>query len=564
LAHPAEDASHEGLTDYLKSLEDRLARIEAHLGLTPLPGQEETEGQMVEPTAEAREEALELQIGQNWFAKVGIVVLALGIAFLLTLPYHGIPPFLPSLFGYIIVGGIVLLSRLLRRSFEQVSRYLLGGAMLLFYFSTIRLAYFAPEPAITDATVELVLLVVAVAINIAVAFHRGSPYLMSISLSMGYLTALLGGQPAYVFTLITGLTLTVAYAHLRHAWIGVMAYGTVMAYLTHALWAMNTPIFGNTLQVVSEPEGNLAFLLLYALILALGTLLRSRERPESATLGLSSFLNSGGSFGLLLLLSVGVYEEHIAVWHGVASVLFLALAIAFWVRERSLYSTFIYALAGYTSLSVSIIDSFPLPDSLVWLCWQSILVLATAVWFRSRFIVLANFAIYVIVFLAYLVTAETVSTLSLSFGMVALLSARILNWQKDRLELKTEMMRNAYLASALFFIPYTLYHSLPPGYVTLSWLMVALLYYIASRSLKNRKYRWMALATTVMAVLHLFIVDLVGLDPVFRIISFVVLGTALLVISMMYSRRKSSSGSSSQADGAGESERDPSQGSPGP
>jgi uncharacterized membrane protein len=553
MAGQPEQSPEHSILDVLKNFEERLERIELHLSLPPLRPAAETEATTVGASIEEREEALELQIGQNWFAKVGIVVLALGIVFLLTFPYPDIPPLLPSLVGYLMVGGIVLLSGLLRRSYEQVSRYLFGGGLLLFYFSTIRLAYFSPQPAVTDTNVELVLLVIAVAVTIGVSLQRRSPYLMSISLTMGYLTALLGSQPYYVFGLITGLTLTVAYTHLRHAWIGVMTFGTVMAYLTHLLWALNTPILGNTLQIVPEPEGNLAFLLLYALILALGTLWRSKELSESAMLGLNSFLNSSGSFVLLLLLSLGAYGEHIAAWHGAGSVLFLGLATAFWVRERSLYSTFIYAMTGYTALSVAIIDSFPLADSLVWLCWQSILVLATAVWFRSRFIVIANFVIYVIVFLAYLVAAETVTTLSLSFGLVSLLSARILNWQRDRLELKTEMMRNAYLASALFFIPYALYHSLPAGFVTLSWLAVALLYYIVSRRLKNRKYRWMALATTVMAVLHLFIIDLVGLDPVFRIISFVVLGTALLVISMMYSRRKSSSRSSGESNEAPES-----------
>jgi len=127
---------------------------------------------------------------------------------------------------------------------------------------------------------------------------------------------------------------------------------------------------------------------------------------------------------------------------------------------------------------------------------------------------------------------------SLSFGIVALLSARILNWQKDRLELKTEMMRNAYLASALFIIPYALYHSVPPGYVSISWLSVALLYYLMSRYLSNRKYRWMALLTTALTIVYVIFVDLVGVDPTIRIISFLVLGTALLTISMVYSRRR--------------------------
>jgi uncharacterized membrane protein len=112
------------------------------------------------------------------------------------------------------------------------------------------------------------------------------------------------------------------------------------------------------------------------------------------------------------------------------------------------------------------------------------------------------------------------------------------------------MMRNAYLASALFVIPYALFHSLPAEYVTLSWLLVALLYYIVSRAIKNRKYRWMALVTTGFAVLHVFVVDLVALDPIFRIISFVVLGTALLVISMVYTRRRAQAGSSKESTGA--------------
>jgi hypothetical protein len=132
-----------------------------------------------------------------------------------------------------------------------------------------------------------------------------------------------------------------------------------------------------------------------------------------------------------------------------------------------------------------------------------------------------------------------VSLISVSFGIVALLSARVLNWKKERLELKTEMMRNAYLGSALFFIPYALYHSIPQGFVSLSWLFTALVYYLFSRLLKSRKYRWMALLTTIMTIIYVFIVDLVRVDPAFRIISFLVLGTALLLTSMIYTRRRS-------------------------
>ncbi|MGB2960203.1 MAG: hypothetical protein WBD30_15050, partial [Bacteroidota bacterium] len=390
-------------------------------------------------------------------------------------------------------------------------------------------------------------------LTLAVSIRRASPYLTSMSLTMGYLAALLGNHAYFLFGVLTALSLTVVYAHRRFAWNGVLAFAAVMTYFTHFVWALNNPVLGNRLQMITGTEENLVFVLLYALIFALGTLGRSKDRPESATVGLNSFLNGFASFGLLLMLSLGAYQSHMATWQGLGSVLFLSLGIAFWIRERSLYSTFVYSLLGYMALSVAIIDSFPMPNFFVWLCWESILVLATAVWFRSRFIVVANFGIYAVVFFAYLIADPSVSIVSISFGVVALLSARVLNWQKARLTLKTEMMRNAYLVSALFVIPYALFHSLPAEYVTLSWLLVALLYYIVSRVLTNRKYRWMALVTTGFAVLHVFVVDLVGLDPMYRIISFVVLGTALLVISMVYSRRKSSSRSSTGSSGAGES-----------
>jgi uncharacterized membrane protein len=48
----------------------------------------------------------------------------------------------------------------------------------------------------------------------------------------------------------------------------------------------------------------------------------------------------------------------------------------------------------------------------------------------------------------------------------------------------------------------------------------------------------MALLTTILTVLYLFIIDLTTVDPVVRIVSFLVVGSALLTISMIYSRKK--------------------------
>jgi uncharacterized membrane protein len=533
-----ESSSNDQILEHLRTLEDRIARIESHLDLSPLSTEENVAPDSAQPIAAEDDEALELQLGQNWFAKAGIVGLALGIAFLLTLPYTGLPSFLPSVFGYAIVAGIFLLSRYWKESFEQVSRYLLGGGLLLLYFTTLRLSYFSPSPALSDTAVELTLLLLVVTVNIIVAVRRRSVYLAALNLSLGYLTALIGGQPYFVLAVVAILSAVSAYLSVRYRWTAILSFGIFLTYTTHLLWSANNPFFTNALEFGLAPQLHLSFILLYVVIFAVAGLLRGEDIPEHAPVIANSFLNGILGFGLFVLSTLAGPNISISGWHVVASALLLSISVLFWMREKSVYSTFVYAMLGYAALSIAIVAQSPMPDFFVWLCWQSILVVSTAVWFRSRFIVVANFVIYLIIFIAYLAMAATVSTVSVSFGVVALLSARILNWQKNRLVLRTELMRNAYLASALLFLPYALYHSVPARFVSVSWLVLALFYYLAGRIVKSRKYRWMALLTMSLTILYVFIVDLTTLDPVVRIVSFLVLGSVLLAVSMLYSRRK--------------------------
>jgi uncharacterized membrane protein len=536
---PSETPDLESVNLRLAQLHDRLARIEAHLGIGPeKEGEAAPAAGAVETGTPDRDEALELQIGQNWFAKVGIVALAVGIAFLLTFPYRNLPPALPSGLGYLLVAGIVALSRFWRNSFQQISRYLLGGGLVLLYFTTLRLAYFSPQPVITTRMVEALLLLLVTGVVLVVAARRESPYLAAIALAMGFTAGLIGAEPYFVFLVNAAMAAVVAVCTVRYRWTSLLPVGIVLTYLSHFVWAVNNPVAGNAIQLVSFPEINLLFLLLDVVILSAANLVRPESHPEDAAAIVSAILNGLGSYVLFVIVSLPLATPAFVVWNCIASVVYLCLSAAFWVREKSRYATFVYAMLGYLALSAAIIRQFAMPEFFIVLCWQGILVVSTAVWYRSRFIVVANFVIYVTIFIAYLITAGSVSMVSLSFGIVALLSARILNWQKDRLELKTEMMRNAYLASALFIIPYALYHSVPAGYVSISWLFVALLYYLMSRYLSNRKYRWMALLTTALTIVYVIFVELVGVDPTIRIVSFLVLGTALLMISMVYSRRR--------------------------
>ncbi len=523
------------ILNHLRSLDDRISRIENHLHLESSREQDAYEKKEITPTQETeKSERLEFQIGQYWLTKVGIIVLAIGIVLLLTFPYQTLPPIIPSLFGYILVIGILSLSYYWRESFSYLSGYLLGGGLLLFYFTTLRLSFFSVQPVITSRALEVILLILVVGFSFIVSIRKKSIYLISVSLTLGYVAALVSDSAYSIFIIVLVLSALTVYLTFKPGWRNLLVYSIVLTYLTHFLWFINNPFLGNKLQVITSPYSNLIFLLLYTLVFALGNLYRRKEIPEDNTILITTFLNSVASYGLYSVLTFTTFNMYFGFLHVGASLFFLSLSIIFWIREKSKYSTFFYAILGYMALSVGIIVQFKMPDAAIWLCLQSLLVISTAIWFRSKFIVVANFVIYLMVLISYLVTASQVSVVSLSYGVVALLSARIMNWQKDRLELNTEMMRNAYLLTALCAIPYSLYHIIPGEYVALSWVVVAIIYYLSGRIMQIKKYRWMALATLLFTVLYVFFIGVTKFEPTYRIISFIVLGLVLLIISLVY------------------------------
>ena len=539
----SENPSLDEIVRFLIKLDERISNIESRLQITPSdePYVEEKEVQKTSDIKEIinREDNLEYRIGQFWFAKVGIVVLIIGLAFLLTLPYENSLSAFPTILGYFLSGGLIILSRYWQKNFPHISGFILGGGFVLSFFTTLRLYYFSLNPTVTNPTFEIILLLIISGLTLIYSVKKGSVYLTAVSITLGYLTALVSDQPSFIFIMLTILASLVVYFTLKHKWSYLIIYGIIITYLIHLIWFFNNPLLGKPLQPVSGPVFNVIFLLIYASVFYLGNILRDKFIPENINIISITALNTAGAYSIFLLITLTTTHSYVGFYHLLASILFLTFSIIFWVREKSRFSTFIIAMFGYLALSVAIIIQFPVPNFFIWLCWQSLLVVTTAVWFRSKFIVVTNFIIYLLVLIAYLAMEGKIDAVSISYGIVALLSARVLNWKKDRLELRTEYMRNAYLIIALFIIPYALYNFIPGGLVSISWVALAFLYYILSLILRNKKYRWMAILTLLLTVVYVFILGITSEDFTYKIISFLVLGVVLVTVSLIYARSKS-------------------------
>jgi hypothetical protein len=189
------------------------------------------------------------------------------------------------------------------------------------------------------------------------------------------------------------------------------------------------------------------------------------------------------------------------------------------------------------AMSIALYGIFGYPEIYLLLPVQSLIVVSIALWFRNRLIVVMNSLLFLLMLIVYLVSSKSINSVNFSFAIVALVSARVVNWQSSRLKIETHLMRNLYLIEGFVMVLLALYHAMPKQFITLSWIMAALLYFILSVILKNVKYRYMALGTMVCAAFYLFLVDLSSIEIIYRVMALLVLSAISIGISMYYSSR---------------------------
>jgi hypothetical protein len=529
--------SYDELFERLRHLEDRLGRVEALLRTAaPLTVESSDEPSHAEVSSggKDRSEDLEFEIGQYWFTRVGIIALTAGFVFLLTLPYPTLAAAVPAAFGYILAAALAWTSRALRSSFGYLTESLIGASLTLFFAATIRLSFFSVQPAVADPVLRVVLLGAVVAIHLIVSIRRSSAVLTVLGLFFGYLTSLLVPSDAITLAMMTALSATVFILQRGGRWTLLVPAAMVLGGMTATLWWLGNPLLTGQIHPMTTNPGVVFGLILNILVLGGAGIRGAGSGTETISTGIGALVSGGMLYGLLAAMTIVSYGTVFTESHLLASAVYLVLAAAGWKRLRSRYVTFLYAMVGYMALSIAILKRFDPGDALVWLAWQSVLVTATAVWFRSKYIVVANFVIYVAVLVSFVAMGGAMTWLNLSFGVVALLNARILSAQQHRLELRTEMMRNVYLASAFCFFPYALYHIVPSRYVALSWLGIGLVYYLLNMVLQKQKYRWMALLTLLLTATYVLVVGIISLEATYRIVSLIALGIVFLVASGIY------------------------------
>ncbi|MBC8342381.1 MAG: DUF2339 domain-containing protein, partial [Bacteroidetes bacterium] len=480
----------------------------------------------------------ESRIGESGLAWLGSFVLFFSVIFLMSYIRSKNQQLLAGTIGYLGTAALFAFAYFMRNSSQNIIKILrIIGYILLFYV-TIRLHFFSKEPLITNLYLSIALVLISIGFVFLHAVRRKSEFVASIGLLMTVLLALFADSSYETFSLLLICAAVSIYFVYRFSWWKGVFFSMIGVYLSHLLWLTGNPVMGHEMVAVNAHENNLIFLFAYGLIFS-AIAFKERSAIFKEPVYISAIIWNGLSFSVVVLSVVYLFfkEDFVFIFE-VITVLCIAYSVYLHLKVYSLFVPSIYAVYGFMALSIVVYGYASVPIVFLYLGIQSLFVLSLALWYRSKTIVIVNIILFVGLLITYLAITQINNSVNFTFAIVALASARIIYWQKEKLSLQTENLRNVYLFAAFISILVFLYHVIPYEYVTFAWTGIAALFFVLSILIKNVKYRYLSIATILVTIVYLFFIDLSKMDFGLRVLSFLAVGILTLVVSLYYARKK--------------------------
>ena len=321
-----------------------------------------------EPAAPVKSSDMELDFGRNWLSKIGIAVLALGMAFFISYTFKYFGPFLKIAFVY-LVGGALFVTGIKLEKQDKLMNYgraLLGGAWAIIYFTTYAMYHFDASRILPNQETDLFLLAFVVLGMMAHILKYKSEGMMGVALVVGYLTSTIG--QITMFTIGSNVFLAVVVLFLVHKfqWVKTLSLGIMLTYGVHFIWVV--PNMNATLN--NSDWMNLIFLTSYWLVFLIGVHLIRAVKNDTFLERTIAAINLGNialysmlSYPLVLTL---FYHERFNIVL-IEGLVYLAAALMMKkLAQEKMYVSDIVAAVFAITFSISL-KFFPTTSLLLWL-----------------------------------------------------------------------------------------------------------------------------------------------------------------------------------------------------
>jgi hypothetical protein len=528
----------------LKSIELRLNRLESTLSINDEENRYRLENkiQAVDILSDSEkifdeDKGLEAKVGRFGLAWLGNIVLLLGIVFLTQYLMNLELRFISVLIGYLAAGLIFIMSVYLKKTNVQLAFMFMLNAQVLLFYVTVRLHFFSNLPILSNKIISIILLLLLVAFQTYRTIHEKSQINGALSVVFTLTTAIIVDSTHFLLPLVTLTAAMAIYYYYRFNWKPLLVLTLIFTYISYFLWLFGNPFLGHQMQILTEQHFGIVYLLCLGACFSAVSLFRKIDISSDDFL-IGAIITNGILFTLLLILvTLRFFSTGYVTLFAMITISCLVYSTILKSISDWNFASAFYALYGFMAMSISLYGLVGFPKVYLLLSAQSLLVVSIALWFRNRLIIIMNSLLFLFILIIYLLSAKSIDGVNFSFALVSLISARIINWKRSRLQIKTDLIRNLYMVEGFLMVLFSLFHAVPGQFVTLSWTMAALLYFLLSIFLKNVKYRYMALGTMICSAFYLFIVDLAKIGILYRVLAFLFLAAISIGISMYYSNR---------------------------
>jgi hypothetical protein len=335
--------------------------------------------------------ALEDALGTNWFAKLGGIMVVIGLTTLALIKLQSFgaagKAIVSFLVAFLFLGGGIFLEK--RARYQLLGRVGIGCGWALLFASTYGIHNF-PAMRILDSLVLDCILMLAVALGMAAHTLRYKSQLVTgLSFLLGYTTIALsfseipsaastGANESTVYGLLAGVFLAIGLVTivLKMGWFELEVFGILSSYLNHLYWLYK--ILGpNGAHGRAFPEyhASLAMLFFYWLTFRISYVLRGVKTDfEEHVSTVSALLNT------LLLLGVMKFQSVRPELAAVALLVVGALEFTFAqlpITRRRRRAFIVLSLLGAALMIVSIPSHFSgNPVAYLWLVGAEVFFLA--------------------------------------------------------------------------------------------------------------------------------------------------------------------------------------------